>query len=68
MRTTCQLTLWIYSFEAYGGGQSLENSPWDTSKQLTDEESLDVLGKERNKDDCNHHDELEVSRILLIQW
>jgi hypothetical protein len=51
---------------AYGGGQSLEDSPWNTSKELTGEESLDVLGKERNKDDCNHHDKLDVSQALSI--
>jgi len=39
----------------------LEDSPWNTSKELTGKESLDILGKERDKDDCNHHDKLDVS-------
>jgi hypothetical protein len=67
MRTACELTLSWKRFRAYGGGQSLEDSPWDTGKQLTGEESLNVLGKERDKDDCNHHNKLDVSQDLSFQ-
>lgn len=68
MRTTCQLMLsWKKRFRAYGGGQSLEDSPWDTGKELTGKQSLDILGKERDKDDCNHHDKLNVSQATSIR-
>jgi hypothetical protein len=66
MRTDCQLTLSFKRIRAYGGGQSLEDSPWNTSKELTGKESLNVLGKERDKDDCNHHDKLDVSQALSV--
>jgi len=45
----------------------LEDSPWDTGKELTGKESLDILSKEGDKDDCNHHDKLDIRQALAIQ-
>jgi hypothetical protein len=45
----------------YGSSEGLEDAPRNTGKKLTGKESLDVLGKEGNKDDCDHHDKLRVS-------
>jgi hypothetical protein len=33
----------------------LENAPWDTLEDLTDEDRLKILRKEWNKDECDHH-------------
>jgi hypothetical protein len=61
---------------AYSSRQGLENAPWNTGEKLTSEEGLDVLGKEGDEDDSNHHDKLRSQRdsvpnngdLLLREW
>ena len=40
-----------------GGGQGLEHTPWNTLKDGTDEERLDILREERDKDHGAHENE-----------
>jgi hypothetical protein len=42
-------------FGSVGGGESLENTPRDTAEDFANQESLDIVGKEWDKDECDHH-------------
>lgn len=41
-------------FRSVSGGQSLEDTPWDTLEEGTSEESLDVGSEEGNEDGGDH--------------
>jgi hypothetical protein len=57
------------NFGGVGGGESLEDTPWDTTEEVTDEEHFDVDGEEEDEDGAGHEshgEHVNTSRAISL--
>lgn len=55
------------AFRCVSDGQSLEDTPWDTAKDLANQKDLDVWGCEEDGDESNDEDQADHDRLSISE-